>query len=82
MMGELQVVDIRTPIEIALDIDSEGMTTARKLYEFLELDSRNYSSGARETSLKMNLRKKMLIIGCSSLRKNGILIQTRQQTIV
>ena len=43
MMGELQVVDIRTPIEIELDIDSEGMTTARKLYEFLELDSRNYS---------------------------------------
>lgn len=43
MMGELQVVDMRTPIEIALDIDSEGMTTARKLYEFLELDSRNYS---------------------------------------
>lgn len=25
-------VDIRTPIEIALDVDTEGMTTARKLY--------------------------------------------------
>lgn len=32
-----------TPIEIALGIDSDGMTTARKLYEFLEMDSRNYS---------------------------------------
>mgnify|MGYP003374977969 CR=1 FL=1 len=28
-------IDMRTPIEIALDIDSEGMTTARKLYDFL-----------------------------------------------
>lgn len=33
----------KTPIEIALDIDEDGMTTARKLYTFLELDSRNYS---------------------------------------
>ncbi len=35
--------DMRTPIEAALDIDNEGMTTARKLYAFLELDGRNYS---------------------------------------
>lgn len=34
---------MRTPIEIALGVDSEGMTTARKLYTFLELDSSNYS---------------------------------------
>lgn len=33
----------KTPIEIALQIDDEGRTTARKLYEFLELDKRNYS---------------------------------------
>lgn len=37
------IIDMRTPIEIALDIDSDGMTTARKLYEFLELDPKNYS---------------------------------------
>lgn len=36
-MDALQSVDMRTPIEMVLDIDSEGMTTARKLYEFLEL---------------------------------------------
>nr|DAV33766.1 MAG TPA: antirepressor protein [Caudoviricetes sp.] len=36
-------VDIRTPIEIALDVDTEGMTTARKLYEFLEMDKSHYS---------------------------------------
>ena len=42
-MNELQNVDMRTPIEIALDIDSDDMTTARKLYEFLELAPQNYS---------------------------------------
>lgn len=42
-MNELVQSNMRTPIEIALDIDSEGMTTARKLYAFLELDNRNYS---------------------------------------
>lgn len=34
---------LRTPIEVALDVDGEGMTTAKKLYEFLELDSSHYS---------------------------------------
>lgn len=37
------VVTNQTPIEIALGIDEQGMTTARKLYEFLEMDSKNYS---------------------------------------
>lgn len=32
-----------TPIEIALGIDEKGMTTARKLYEFLEMDRSHYS---------------------------------------
>lgn len=32
-----------TPIEIALSIDEEGYTTARRLYEWLELDPGNYS---------------------------------------
>ena len=41
-MNEM-MTDTRTPIEIALDIDSEGMTTARKLYEFLELAPQNYA---------------------------------------
>lgn len=42
-MNEVMNSDTRTPIEIALDIDSEGMTTARKLYEFLELAPQNYA---------------------------------------
>ncbi len=32
-----------TPIEIALGVDENGMTTARRLYEFLELNPSNYS---------------------------------------
>lgn len=34
---------MRTPIEIALDIDSDNMTTAKKLYAFLELAPQNYA---------------------------------------
>lgn len=41
-MNEI-INETRTPIEIALDIDSEGMTTAKKLYAFLEMDSSHYS---------------------------------------
>lgn len=40
---ELKQAKMQTPIEIALGVDENGMTTAKKLYEFLELDSRNYS---------------------------------------
>lgn len=42
-----------TPIEIALGIDDDGMTTAKKLYEFLELDSKNYSRWCK-TSITEN----------------------------
>lgn len=37
----------RTPIEIALQIDENGMTTARKLYAFLELANGQFSRWAR-----------------------------------
>lgn len=33
----------KTPIEIALQIDDEGFTTAKKLYSWLELDLSHYS---------------------------------------
>ena len=49
----------QTPIEIALGIDEEGMTTARKLYAFL----------VRETLQKMISQPKMRIICDSSLRR-------------
>ena len=34
---------IQTPIEIALKIDENGMTTASQLYSFLELGPSNFS---------------------------------------
>lgn len=37
----------KTPIEIALGIDKDGMTTARKLYEFLELAKGQFSRWAK-----------------------------------
>lgn len=49
-MNELGTVNVtnQTPIEIALQIDENGMTTARKLYEFLELDKSNYSKWCKK----------------------------------
>lgn len=41
-----------TPIEIALGIDNEGRTTARKLYDFLELDMSNYAKWFRKNILE------------------------------
>ena len=35
-----------TPIEIALGVDGNGMTTAKRLYEFLELNPSIYSAPA------------------------------------
>ena len=37
-MNEIMEATEQTPIEIALGIDADGMTTARKLYEFLGMD--------------------------------------------
>ncbi len=42
-MNDLMNKVVQTPIEIALGIDENGMTTARKLYEFLEMDKSHYS---------------------------------------
>lgn len=42
-MNNLETSNNQTPIEIALGIDENGMTTASKLYEFLELSQSNYS---------------------------------------
>lgn len=41
-----------TPIEIVLGIDENGMTTAKKLYEFLELNPSNYSKWCRRNILE------------------------------
>lgn len=42
-MNNIQNNSMQTPIEIALGVDENGMTTASKLYEFLQLSPSNYS---------------------------------------
>ena len=42
-MNDVTITNNQTPIEIALGVDENGMTTAKKLYEFLELNPSNYS---------------------------------------
>lgn len=46
-MNELQTSNMKTPIEIALGIDENGMTTARALYDFLELAQGQFSRWAK-----------------------------------
>lgn len=46
-MGELANVALQTPIEIALQIDESGHTTARALYEFLELAQSQFARWAK-----------------------------------
>ena len=42
----------KTPIEIMLQVDSGGKTTAKALYEFLELDKSNYSRWCKKNILE------------------------------
>lgn len=46
-MGGLMNTTSQTPIEIALGIDENGMTTARALYDFLELGQGQFSRWAK-----------------------------------
>ena len=52
MVNELSLhTSHQTPIEIALGIDSQGRTTAKRLYEFLELDKSQYARWCRNNIL-------------------------------
>lgn len=51
-MGEIQITSKQTPIEIVLGIGEDGKTTARKLYEFLEMDASNYSRWIKSNILE------------------------------
>ena len=52
-MNSLESAKIQTPIEIALGIDENGMTTARALYEFLEMPTQNFARWAK-TNIEEN----------------------------
>ena len=45
-MNEITETNMQTPIEIALKIDESGHTTARALYDFLDMDKSNFSRWA------------------------------------
>lgn len=47
-MNEIIETTDKTPIEIALKIDDEGFTTAKKLYEWLELNPSNYANWIKD----------------------------------
>lgn len=48
----------QTPIEIALGVDGQGMTTAKRLYDFLELDSSNYAKWFKKNIIENNFAEK------------------------
>lgn len=48
MSEEIINASSQTPIEIALQIDDEGFTTAKKLYEWLELNPAHYARWVKE----------------------------------
>lgn len=52
-MNEVTITNNQTPIEIALGVDENGMTTARKLYDFLELGAGQFSRWAK-TNIENN----------------------------
>lgn len=47
-MNNVMNVTSKTPIEIALQIYDDGFTTARKLYEWLDLNPAHYARWAKE----------------------------------
>lgn len=51
-MKELITKTNQTPIEIMLKVDQEGKTTAKALYEFLELDKSNFSRWCKKNILE------------------------------
>lgn len=51
-MNEVLKGSKKTPIEIMLQVDGEGKTTAKALYEFLELDKSHYSRWCKKNILE------------------------------
>lgn len=51
-MNELMNITEQTPIEIALGVDADGMTTAKQLYNFLELNPAHYKRWATQNIVR------------------------------
>lgn len=68
-MNDLMNKVVQTPIEIALGIDENGMTTAKKLYEFLGMDLKNYSRWIRNNITENQFAEENVDYWFSSCRK-------------
>lgn len=64
---ELMNTTTQTPIEIALGIDEKGMTTARKLYDFLELAQGQFSRWCKRNIIENEFAEEIRIICESTL---------------
>lgn len=71
MNCEIMNVSSQTPIEIALGIDENGMTTARKLYEFLELNPGNYSRWCKTNITENEFAEENVDYHSSSMKSEG-----------
>ena len=52
MSNELSTKETRTPIEIALEMTEDGMVSAKKLYDFLELAPTQYARWCKDNILE------------------------------
>lgn len=70
-LNELINKSNQTPIEIALQIDENGMTTAKKLYDFLELDPKNYSRWCKMNILENEFAEEGIDFHSSQMTSEG-----------
>jgi phage anti-repressor protein len=70
MSNELQLVSNQTPIEIALKIDKDGMTTSKNLYTFLELNPGNYARWCNSNIIENDFSEENVDYFHSSCAKN------------
>lgn len=72
----------KTPIEIALQIDENGMTTASKLYAFLELDPSNFSRWCSKNIVKNKFSTENVDYFPFVIQNEPSRIQNQKQTTV
>lgn len=70
-MNDIINTSNQTPIEIALGIDENGMTTARKLYDFLELNPGNYARWCKSNITDNEFAESGIDYYSSSMRSEG-----------
>jgi len=70
-MNDIQSGTFQTPIERALGVDENGMTTSRKLYEFLELNPGNYARWCKTNITENEFAEESIDYYSSSMKSEG-----------